>query len=157
MKKPGKTFIRGLVMDGVCASPCAHQFERSSARRRSFASGCGSIRLLRGAIAGYSFGERGTVGFFCVRSALSKPLLYSIKVFGREREGDFFPKKFPSQNPPKNKPQTPDIEYKVFWKGARGRLFFKKSFPRINHKYEKPRKNPRAGGAVRTRVRCLRR
>ena len=51
MKKPGKTFIRGLVMDGVCASPCAHQFERSSARRRSFASGCGSIRLLRGAIA----------------------------------------------------------------------------------------------------------
>ena len=38
-------------MDGVCASPCAHQFERSSARRRSFASGCGSIRLLLGAIA----------------------------------------------------------------------------------------------------------
>ena len=66
------------------------------------------IRRLFGAIAGYSFGERGTVGFFCVRSALSKPLLYSIKVFGREREGDFFPKKFPSQNP-KNKPQTTDI------------------------------------------------
>ena len=35
-------------MDTVCASPIAHQYERSSARRRSFASGCGDASALYG-------------------------------------------------------------------------------------------------------------
>ncbi len=48
LKKLRKTFVRGMDWDIVCASPFAHQFERSSARRRSFASGCGDASALYG-------------------------------------------------------------------------------------------------------------
>ena len=39
MKKLRKTFIRGMVMDFVCASPCAHQIGSVRVRRRSFWGG----------------------------------------------------------------------------------------------------------------------
>ena len=54
LKKLRKTFIWGMGMGGVCASPFAHQYGFVRSLRRSFASGCGSIRLLRGESAGYS-------------------------------------------------------------------------------------------------------
>ena len=59
-----KTFMRGMGMNIVCASPIAHQCGSVRYLRRSFASGCGSIRLLRGAIAGYSLRNE-VVAAFC--------------------------------------------------------------------------------------------
>ena len=54
-EKAPQNFYEGVGMNFVCASRFAHQFGSVLGIRRSFASGCGSIRLLRGEIAGYSF------------------------------------------------------------------------------------------------------
>ena len=60
-KAPQNFYEKGW-MGGVCASPIAHQYGSVLSIRRSFASGCGSIRLLRGESAGYSFGDGGDGG-----------------------------------------------------------------------------------------------
>ena len=51
-----------MGLDFVCASPIAHQSGFVRGIRRSFASGCGSIRTLRGVIAQYHFGGDGRLG-----------------------------------------------------------------------------------------------
>ena len=51
-------------MNFVCASRFAHQFGFVLGIRRSFASGCGSIRLLRGEVAGFRFWVGGVFPVF---------------------------------------------------------------------------------------------
>ena len=58
----------------LCKSDCAPIWFRPRHKKIVRERLDGAIRLLRGAIAGYSFGGTGgTVGFFCVRSARSNP------------------------------------------------------------------------------------
>ena len=77
----------------LCKSDCAPILLRPSPQEIVLGRLTGSSAVYLERLRDIVLGERGTVGFFCVRSALSKPLLYSIKVFGRGRGGDFFSKK----------------------------------------------------------------
>ena len=52
-----RTFIKGIGMGEVCASPSAHQCERSVPREDRSRAVPGEIRTLRGEIAGVRLGN----------------------------------------------------------------------------------------------------
>ena len=97
LKKLRKTFIRGMGMDLVCASPCASQYERSvpyvdrsraaagasafyGERLRSLVRGASS--LLRGAIAGYRFICNGSKPYHIGNGTIFTGFLSVIRCIG---------------------------------------------------------------------------